>query len=263
MPSLRSMAAFAENLYMARRTFSKAAEKAKPFVNKNSTFSKQDQPKTEFARVEHNPSFQACGSMTFLSKPCSLALSPNSKFWVQEAEYKGISHFFLKLLLYYSKESRSIRNANILYKRILYQVDRSEIYDTFSLEKCFRTAFALLMLHVWLCLSRLKLEGKDGIELGQYLYEHYNRDLELRVASAGVNLLLTTWMKDLEKIFYGNCAAYDAAIRPEAGKDELALVIWRNIFSDEDSPMPKGSDAAAVQALARYTRRECACLALT
>lgn len=34
-------------------------------------------------------------------------------------------------------------------------------------------------------------------------------------------------MKDLEKIFYGNVAAYDAAILPEAAKDELSHVIWR------------------------------------
>lgn len=136
-------------------------------------------------------------------------------------------------------------------------------FKAFSLEKCFRTTYALLVLHMWLCLSRLKAEGKEGIEFGQYLYEVYNHDVEIRVAAAGVNLLLTTWMKDLEKIFYGNVAAYDAAILPEAAKDELSHVIWRNVFSDEDAPMPKGTAATAVQALARYTRREYACLTLT
>eukprot|EP01018_Ginkgo_biloba_P013923 Gb_27026 [translate_table: standard] len=70
-------------------------------------------------------------------------------------------------------------------------------------------------------------------------------------------------MKDLEKIFYGNVAAYDAAMLPEASKDELPRVIWRNVFSDEDTPMPSGSSASAVQALARYTRMEYACLILT
>lgn len=39
-----------------------------------------------------------------------------------------------------------------------------------------------------------------------------------------VNLLLTKWMKDLEKIFYGNIVAYDAAIGKQ---DELQNVIWR------------------------------------
>lgn len=42
-----------------------------------------------------------------------------------------------------------------------------------------------------------------------------------------VNLLLIKWMKDLEKIFYGNIVAYDAAMLPEAKQDELQNVIWR------------------------------------
>lgn len=57
----------------------------------------------------------------------------------------------------------------------------------FSLEETFKTTFSLLVLHMWLCLRRLKEEGKEGVELGQYLYEIYNHDLELRVSKAGVS----------------------------------------------------------------------------
>lgn len=42
-----------------------------------------------------------------------------------------------------------------------------------------------------------------------------------------VNLLWTRWMKDLEKIFYGNIVAYDTAMLPEAKQDELVNSIWR------------------------------------
>jgi cytochrome b pre-mRNA-processing protein 3 len=42
-----------------------------------------------------------------------------------------------------------------------------------------------------------------------------------------VNLLLIKWMKELEKIFYGNIVKYDAAISPEARQDDLVNVIWR------------------------------------
>lgn len=45
------------------------------------------------------------------------------------------------------------------------------------------------MLHMWLVLRRLKEEGKEGTEFGQYLYEIYNHDLELRVSKAGVYFL--------------------------------------------------------------------------
>lgn len=56
----------------------------------------------------------------------------------------------------------------------------------FNLEKTFKMTFSLLVLHMWLCLSRLKVEGKEGVELGQYVYEIYNHDVEMRVSKAGV-----------------------------------------------------------------------------
>lgn len=43
---------------------------------------------------------------------------------------------------------------------------------------------------MWLFLRRLKEDGKEGVEFGQYLYEIYNHDLELRVSKAGVSSFL-------------------------------------------------------------------------
>ncbi|KAF3663388.1 putative F-box family protein [Capsicum annuum] len=163
----------------------------------------------------------------FWSKPHSLALAPDSPFRVEDPQYEGFKRFMFKLMLFYSKQSKSIRGANVIYQRVIHQVDRPAMYDVFSLEKTFKTTFSLLVIHMWLCLRRLKQEGKEGVELGQYLYEIYNHDVELRVSKAGVNLLLIKWMKDLEKIFYGNLVAYDAAMLPEAKQDELQNVIWR------------------------------------
>ncbi|XP_042486274.1 uncharacterized protein LOC122066501 isoform X2 [Macadamia integrifolia] len=62
-----------------------------------------------------------------------------------------------------------------------------------------------------------------------------------------VNLLLTRWMKDLEKIFYGNVVAYNAAMLPEARQDEQENAIWRNVFSDDGSPMSNDAASSTVQ----------------
>lgn len=199
----------------------------------------------------------------FWSKPHSLALAPHSPFRVEDPQYEGFKRFIFKLMLFYSKQSKSIRGANVIYRRVIHQVDRAAIYDVFSLEKTFKTTFSLLVIHMWLCLRRLKQEGKEGVELGQYLYEIYNHDVELRVSKAGVNLLLIKWMKDLEKIFYGNIVAYDAAMLPEAKQDELQNVIWRNVFSDDGTSTPSDAALLPVQAMSRYVRRESNCLSLT
>ncbi|KAK9724417.1 hypothetical protein RND81_05G070500 [Saponaria officinalis] len=199
----------------------------------------------------------------FWSNPRSLALVKDSPLRIEEPHYEGIRRFMLKLMLFYSKQSKSIRGANVVYKRVLTQVDKPAIYNVFNLEKTFKTTFSLLVLHMWLCLRRLKAEGEEGVEFGQYVYEIYNHDLELRVSKAGVNLLLTKWMKDLEKIFYGNIVAYDAALLPEAGKDDLLIVLWRNVFTDDPESEPSDAAKHVVQAMARYVRHEVSCLSLT
>lgn len=65
----------------------------------------------------------------FWSKPSSLALAPDSPLRVDEPKYEGIKHFILKLMLFYSKQSKSIRGANVIYKRVVSQVDTPAIYD--------------------------------------------------------------------------------------------------------------------------------------
>ncbi|EOA13830.1 hypothetical protein CARUB_v10026929mg [Capsella rubella] len=199
----------------------------------------------------------------FWSKPCSLALPKDSPLRIDEPDYVGIRRFILKMMMFYSKQSMSIRGANVIYKRIIAQVDKPAIYDAFNLEKTFKITFSLLVLHMWLVLRRLKEDGQEGVDLGQYVYEIYNHDVELRVSKAGVNLLLAKWMKELERIFYGNVVAYDAALLPEAKPNELQIKLWRNVFSDDGTTTPDNTDLKAAQAMARYVRRELGSLSLT
>lgn len=75
----------------------------------------------------------------FWSKPVSLALAQDSPLRVEEPKYEGIRHIIFKMLLFYSKQSKSIRGANVVYRRIVSQVDKPAIYDG----KFFLTAFLL------------------------------------------------------------------------------------------------------------------------
>lgn len=65
----------------------------------------------------------------FLTKPCSLALPPDSPHRAADHNYEGFKRFLLTLLLFYSKQSKSIRGANVAYDRITSQVDAPAIYD--------------------------------------------------------------------------------------------------------------------------------------
>lgn len=65
----------------------------------------------------------------FWSKPCSLVLAPDSPLRIEEPKYEGIRRIILKLMLFYSKQSKSIRGANVIYHRVISQVDKPAIYD--------------------------------------------------------------------------------------------------------------------------------------
>ncbi|CAM6117544.1 unnamed protein product [Calypogeia fissa] len=202
-------------------------------------------------------------NLLFFSKAKPLSLDEGSPLRVVDPPPVGFSGMALKLLGFYSRESQLIRGSKTLYARISNHVERPELYASFVLEKSFRTTHAMLLLHVWLTLVRLRSEGKDGTKVGQNLYEQFNHDLEKRIVVAGVKMLISKWMKELEKNFYGAVAAYDGAMVPSAPKDELARALWRNVYAEDDALMPTGAEAAPVKSLARYVRREAACLALT
>ncbi|KAH7443895.1 hypothetical protein KP509_02G054500 [Ceratopteris richardii] len=156
-----------------------------------------------------------------------------------------------------------MRKARTLYSRISNVVENPSLYATFGLEKSFRTVYSMLILHMWLCLARTKGEQPDGRDFGEALYVLFMEDLEHRVTDAGVRMHFSKWMSELEKMFYGAVKVYDEAMKSESPKDALAHALWKNVFAEDDSPMPNGQEAAPVQNLAQYVRRETGCLALT
>ncbi|CAI5485575.1 unnamed protein product [Closterium sp. Naga37s-1] len=175
----------------------------------------------------------------------------------------GVYGAVLGVLGYYSKESELIRGANALYKAVTRQADDEMFLRALGLPSQFRTHHALLVLHTWLALLRLRKEGAQGAAVGQTFYDTFNHDVERRVVAAGVKMLVSKWMRELERSFYGAAAAYDAAVAPGASADALPKALWRNVFAEDASDMPSGLAAAPVQALTRYVRLELASLALT
>ena len=57
-----------------------------------------------------------------------------------------------------------------------------------GLEKRFANTHALLCLHVWLALVRLRAEGRDGKDIAQMVYEDFQEDVEKRVHAEGVKV---------------------------------------------------------------------------
>lgn len=155
---------------------------------------------------------------------------------------------------YYSKESRHMRAAERLYKAVAEQAVGPSFLQAMGIPGDFQPQHSSLCLHIWLLLVRLRSEGQDGKQLAQVLYDDFQTDVEHRARNAGVRVRLSKALTELEKQFYGSSMAYDKAM---AGGETLDKALLRNVYLLDES---KAADA---KQLARYVRRELACLSLT
>lgn len=65
----------------------------------------------------------------FRTKANSLALPSGSPRRINEPNYEGIRRFILRLMLFYSIQSTSIRAANVIYRRVVSHVEKQSVYD--------------------------------------------------------------------------------------------------------------------------------------
>lgn len=189
----------------------------------------------------------------FASKPRSLEVPDRKILNPSMPQYQKA---ILYVAGYYSRESELTRGAQKLLKEITAQCTNDEIFEALQLEKTFRTKFALMSLHVWLCLFRLRQEGKDGKEMSQTLYDLFQEDVEKRVYDAGVKVRVSKWLQELETYFYGSVMAYDKALGVGSSGKDLPIALWRNVYGSE------GEKRGAIT-LASYVRRELASLNMT
>jgi cytochrome b pre-mRNA-processing protein 3 len=199
----------------------------------------------------------------FLSAPRSLEF-PRHPPEAAPVENPGfLRSVILRLGGYYSRESRLMRGAEGLYAGVKEQADDPSLAAALRLPPGFQPHHALLCLHVWLLLVRLRAEGKDGKALAQTLYDEFQEDVEARVRRAGIKVRLSKQLTELERQFYGSSMAYDAAMGvPGASTggrapESLASALQRNVFEGDEAA------AEAATGLERYCKREMACLAMT
>lgn len=166
---------------------------------------------TSSSEAAHSPSSP---SSLFRSPARPLGSGPHPAVVLPRAP--GLAGGALWLLGFYSRESEQIRAARTLYRQLEGRADDDQFMaggaqggsmdptsiappslphlQPLSLSPCaalqlppsFRVRHSLLVLHLWLCLSRLRSEGQQGAVLGQMLYDLFSHDREKRVVREGV-----------------------------------------------------------------------------
>lgn len=171
----------------------------------------------------------------------------------------AVRKLFLTLGGYYSKESMFMRASKGLYECITEQASASGLLKELDIPQDFQHQHAMLCLHVWLVLVRLRAEGRDGKQLAQIMYDTFQDDVEHRVRKAGVKVRVSKQLTELEKQFYGSCMAYDKAMTQDDSlpKESLSSALLRNVYQGD----PTKKNAAS--RLEKYVQLQLACLSMT
>src|SRR5437588_4479005 len=125
------------------------------------------------------------------------------------------------------------RGATIeaIYGMIVAQARRPEFYLRFGVPDTVNGRFDMVVLHLWMVLSRLRAE--EGVTESQQLFDHFCNDMDANLREMGVgDLAVPKRMRTFGEAFYGRSGAYDAAI--VAGESELRRALARNVLSSDD-----------------------------
>lgn len=198
-------------------------------------------------------------TLPLTSRPTSLEWADAPAAAIPGADATGMRRVLLSLGGFYSRETAIARGGRALHVAAVDAATAPSLATALGLRSgVFADEHALLTLHVWMLLARLRPEGKDGAATSQALYENFSDDVETRVRAAGVRVRVNKWLAELEKMFYGAATAYDKALgRPgvsgasvappdggRAGRAALVDALLRNVYAGEEGNRSKAGVCA-------------------
>ena len=87
---------------------------------------------------------------------------------------------------FYSRKAVLTRSAKTMYESCADGLDYEKFYEAAGMPDTFQSWFLINQLHVWMCLVRLKPEGKDGRYVYRRMVHIFWDDVEERMKVMGV-----------------------------------------------------------------------------
>eukprot|EP00741_Cyanophora_paradoxa_P003374 tig00000692_g3279.t1 len=156
----------------------------------------------------------------------------------------------LSLLGYSSSSSTMMRCSSAAYASINTQSTLSR-WQAVGLGHDAASEYRLLALHLWMYFVRLRVEGAEGKQMMQEIFDIAFRHVEKFInEQPGVKLLyVTKFLKESQMTFYSMSFAMDEALVEDDAA--LAAALWRHVFES------KGS-AVELAAVVEYVRHQLA-----
>jgi len=140
-----------------------------------------------------------------------------------------------------------------IYGMIVTQAREPLFYQALEVPDTVDGRFDMVLLHLWIVLSRLKQRDDKGIP--QALFDHFCSDMDANLREMGVgDLTVPKRMQAFGEAFYGRSAAYDGALAE--GHEPLAEALNKNIYNGGNIESARRLAAYVADAMAFAGRDE-------
>ncbi|XP_076869942.1 ubiquinol-cytochrome c reductase complex assembly factor 1 [Brachyhypopomus gauderio] len=136
-----------------------------------------------------------------------------------------------------------------MYTCCVERVNYDEFFERCSLPDTLNSWFLVAQLHVWMCLVRLRQEGREGKYMCRYIVHSMWEDVEQRCKIMGIDAFnRKESMKAMTEMFYAAIFGYDEGILSD--DCVLAAALWRNLFNRQCE------DPRQLELMVEYVRKQ-------
>eukprot|EP00512_Aurantiochytrium_limacinum_P005210 CAMPEP_0171498392 /NCGR_PEP_ID=MMETSP0958-20121227/7824_1 /TAXON_ID=87120 /ORGANISM="Aurantiochytrium limacinum, Strain ATCCMYA-1381" /LENGTH=300 /DNA_ID=CAMNT_0012032785 /DNA_START=326 /DNA_END=1228 /DNA_ORIENTATION=+ len=161
----------------------------------------------------------------------------------QESMLEKRYGWVLRLLGFYTKESRDLRHGQALYRSCEEQAQIANKDLSFGLNidwydvQNFHLRQQLTMLHVWMVHRRLLVEDEGGRDLQEALFDACWEQTTRYVRATGVHeLTVNKHLSEVQKKCFAAAISYDHGLNITNDENlELGSALWRNVYQSDES----------------------------
>ncbi|KAK5934703.1 hypothetical protein CgunFtcFv8_015074 [Champsocephalus gunnari] len=136
-----------------------------------------------------------------------------------------------------------------MYTCCVERVNYDEFFDNCSLPDTMNSWFLVAQLHIWMCMVRMRQEGREGKYMCRWLVHSMWEDVEQRSKIMGVDSShRKEGMTSMTETFYAAIFGYDEGVLSD--DCVLAAALWRNLFSRECE------DPKQLELMVEYVRKQ-------
>ncbi|XP_024126402.1 ubiquinol-cytochrome-c reductase complex assembly factor 1 isoform X2 [Oryzias melastigma] len=136
-----------------------------------------------------------------------------------------------------------------MYTCCVERINYDEFFEKCSLPDTLNSWFLIAQLHVWMCLVRMRQEGREGKYMCRYIVHSMWEDVEQRSKIMGIDAVhRKEALKAMTETFYAAIFGYDEGILSD--DCVLAAALWRNLFNRQCE------DPQQLELLVEYVRKQ-------